>query len=823
VLLKANKGVFIMKYKQIIEKMKLEEKVGLLSGKDIWSTKSVKRLGVPSLLLSDGPHGLRKQRAKGDHLGLNESIPATCFPTAATVANSWDPDLGEAIGKALGEEAVALQVNVLLGPGLNIKRSPLCGRNFEYFSEDPYMSGKMAAGYIRGIQSQGVAACPKHFAANNQELRRMANDSIVDERTLREIYLAGFEIAVKEGKPKAIMTSYNQLNGTYTNEDYHLLQDILREEWGFNGAVITDWGGGNDYVAGVKAGSNLEMPGTGGDSEEQLIQAVKEGSISLDIIDQRVDELLELIFTTTEKKEEVAEGNLQIPIEMVERHHALARKAAEESIVLLKNDDSILPLNNIVKVAIVGDFALKPRYQGAGSSVVNSLRLDNLLEASEKSDIQIAGFAQGYKRNAGEDQVLQEEAIKLAQNSDVVVYCIGLEEAMESEGIDRSHMELHPKQIALLSSLAKVNTNIIVVLSGGSAIVMPWIDQCKAIVHGYLGGQAGAEAMLRVITGEVNPSGKLAETYPVRYQDTPTYYYWHNKERISEYRESLFVGYRYYDTVNSKVRFPFGFGLSYTQFSYSDLKVSDKEVTFYLTNTGDRDGAEIIQLYIGKEDGLVFGPKKELKGFIKVYLKSGESTTVTLSLEDRAFRYFDRNTNRWEKEGGIYHIMVGSSVTDIRLTQEISVYGTVSHSPYEKEKLPSYYRGNIEQVSDQEFEELLGHSMPEGSWHTKELLTMNDTLSQMYYAKSLLARLIYHLLTWMKERSMKKGKPDLNILFIYNMTFRGIAKMMNGAVTMEMAKNILVIVNGHFIKGLGGLVKAYFKYKRVKGSWRESS
>ena len=520
-----------MKNREWIEKMTLEEKAALLSGKGEWQTWNFDRLGIPSIYCSDGPHGIRKQAGAGDHLGLNPSLPATCFPTAATVANSWDPGLGEEIGTALGEEAAAQEVHVVLGPGLNIKRSPLCGRNFEYFSEDPYLSGKMAAGYIRGIQSQGRYACPKHFAVNSQELRRMAMNAVVDERTLREIYLTGFEIAVKEGDAKALMTSYNQVNGTYANENTHLLKDILRDEWGYEGIVITDWGGSNDHIKGVAAGSDLEMPAPGLDSPRQIVKAVQEGKLPEAAVDACVDRMLEAVFTLTggdDGKKARADAFDK------EGHHALARKAAARSAVLLKNRENILPLKPGTHVALVGDFAFEPRYQGAGSSMVNVTKLDKMTELIGEYDLVVTGTARGYKRTGERDQVLEKEAVDLAQNADVVLYCFGLDELSESEGIDRTHMRIPQNQIALLEAVSRVNENVVGILSAGAAVEMPWHHCLKGLLHGYLYGQAGAGAMLDIITGKINPSGKLSETYPVRYEDTPAFPYFPSVERNSE-------------------------------------------------------------------------------------------------------------------------------------------------------------------------------------------------------------------------------------------------------------------------------------------------
>lgn len=789
-----------MKYKELIDRMTLEEKCSLLSGKTNFETKAVERLGVPSIYLSDGPHGLRKQAEGANHLGLGGSIPATCYPTAATVANSWDAALGEELGEHLGAECVAQGVSMLLGPGLNMKRSPLCGRNFEYFSEDPVLAGKMAAAYIRGIQSKGVSACPKHFAVNSQELRRMHSDSILDERTFREIYLAGFEIAVKEGKPLSVMSSYNRINGEYANEDKTLLQDILRDEWGFEGIVVSDWGASNDRVDGLVAGNHLEMPATGGNSDRELTEAVRSGRLAVDVLDQRLDEYLQVLYTTV-----IPHGAKPFD---AEAHHAFARRAAEESIVLLRNEGGLLPLAAGTKVAVIGDFAETPRYQGAGSSMVNPTKLDSALDCLKAGGLSVAGYEPGFLRHGGGDEAKKNAAVDLAKRADVVLLYLGLDELSESEGLDRAHMRMAQNQLDLIDAVCAVNARVAVVLSGGAAIEMPWAEKVSAIVHGYLGGQAGAGAMVNVLTGKVNPSGKLSESYPMTYADVPTVRYFPGEERTAEYREGPFIGYRYYETAGVKVRFPFGFGLSYTTFTYSDLTVTDRAVTFTLTNTGKLAGAEAAQVYVGKAGGKIFRPARELKGFVKVPLQPGETRTVTVPLDDNAFRYYNVRSAKWETEGGTYQIMVGASSTDLRLTGSVDVKGSDAFLPYDAAKLPSYFSGKVTGISDTEFTALLGHPLPPANWDRTLPLERNDTLSQLFYARNILARLAYKVLTHKKNSADKKGQPDLNILFIYNMPFRGIAKMMGGGADMAMVDGILEIVNGHFFRGVAHTISA---------------
>ena len=776
----------------LLKKLTLEEKCALLSGAETFKTRGMPKHGIPQIWLSDGPHGLRKQAGESDHLGLNPSVPATCFPTASAVANSWDAALGEEIGAALGEEAAAQEVSVVLGPGLNMKRNPLCGRSFEYFSEDPYLAGKLAAGYIRGIQSKGVAACPKHFAVNSQETRRMASDSIVDERTLREIYLTGFEIAVKEGHPRSIMSSYNLVNGTYANENKHLLMEILRGEWGFDGAVITDWGGSNDHALGVKNGSTLEMPAPGGDSVRELLAAVESGKITESDIDARLSELLPLVFDTKAALDAA-------PREFdAAAHHALARRAAEESLVLLKNEGSLLPLAAGSKVAVIGDFAKNPRYQGAGSSMVNSTQVDVLLDKLIDSELNVIGYQQGFDRHGKPDVALQKSACELATQADTVILCMGLDEIAESEGLDRSNLRLAQNQVDLLQAVAAVNPKIVVVLYSGSVVETPWLDNCHALLYAALGGQAGAGAVADALTGKVNPCGKLAETWPLAYADVPSAADFATRRKTVEYREGLYIGYRYFTTAEKAVRFPFGYGMSYTTFAYSDMAADEEGVSLTVTNTGSVAGTEIVQLYVAKKNSELFRPAKELKGFARVTLAPGEKQRITITLDDKAFRFWNVKANRWEIEGGEYELLVGASVEDIRLCEKISVHGTATVHPYEDVDLDCYYKGDVLHVSDADFEKLLGHPIPNG----KTKIDRNLTLGELNHARSPLGWLVWLVLTILLDVSYKRGKPDLNILFQYNMPLRALAKMTNGAISMGMVDGIVMELQGFWILGL---------------------
>lgn len=799
VCLQALDAAFLMrreKYMQntelLLKKLTLEEKCAPLSGAETFKTRGMPEHGIPQIWLSDGPHGLRKQAGESDHLGLNPSVPATCFPTASAVANSWDAALGEEIGAALGEEAAAQEVSVVLGPGLNMKRNPLCGRSFEYFSEDPYLAGKLAAGYIRGIQSKGVAACPKHFAVNSQETRRMASDSIVDERTLREIYLTGFEIAVKEGHPRSIMSSYNLVNGTYANENKHLLMEILRGEWGFDGAVITDWGGSNDHALGVKNGSTLEMPAPGGDSVRELLAAVESGEITESDIDARLSELLPLVFDTKAALDAA-------PREFdAAAHHALARRAAAESLVLLKNEGALLPLAAGTKVAVIGDFAKNPRYQGAGSSMVNSTQVDVLLDKLIDSELNVIGYQQGFDRHGKPDAALQRSACELATQADTVILCMGLDEIAESEGLDRSNLRLAQNQVDLLQAVAAVNPKIVVVLYSGSVVETPWLDNCQALLYAALGGQAGAGAVADALAGKVNPCGKLAETWPLAYADIPSAVGFATRRKTVEYREGLYIGYRYFTTAEKAVRFPFGYGMSYTTFAYSDMAADEQGVSLTVTNTGSVAGTEIVQLYVAKKSSELFRPAKELKGFARVTLAPGEKQRITIMLDDKAFRFWNVKANRWEIEGGEYELLVGASVEDIRLCEKISVHGTATVHPYEDRNLDCYYKGDVLSVSDADFEKLLGHPIPNG----KTKIDRNLTLGELNHARSPLGWLVWLVLTILLDVSYKRGKPDLNILFQYNMPLRALAKMTNGAISMGMVDGIVMELQGFWILGL---------------------
>ena len=714
-----------MKYSELIDKMTLEEKASLCVGKDYWHSKDITRVGIPEITMSDGPHGLRVQKAKTDNLGINESEISTCFPTLSTVANSWNKELSYKLGKTLGEEASYEGVDIVLGPAINIKRSPLCGRNFEYFSEDPYLTGIMGAEYVKGLQTNNVGACVKHFAANNQENRRRIIDAVVDERTLREIYLKAFEIIVKESKPWSIMSAYNKLNGIYCTENKELL-NILKNEWNFEGIVITDWGAENDRVKGLIAGNELEMPGGRGEGAKEIIDAVKSGRVNEEYLDEIVDRILQVAFKANKRK--------NIRYYNREEHHNIALEIAEDSIVLLKNDDNILPLRKN-KIVLIGDMAKFPRYQGAGSSTINPYRLENAYDCFIENKVEVT-YTKGYERIETQNDIyLREEAVKLAGKNDIVVIFVGLTENYESEGMDRTTLELPQNQNKLIEEICKENENVVVVLSNGSPVTMPWKQKVKAIITGYLGGESGARAIVNCLLGKVNPSGKLAETYPLKLEDTPCYKNYPGTEVSVEYKESIFVGYRYYDTNNVNVLYPFGYGLSYTKFEYSNLYVEEKNniyISFTIKNIGNIKGKEIAQVYVCQEDSIIFKPEKELKGFEKIELNPGEEKSITIVLSKEDFEYYNVETKKWEIEPGRYKVLVGKSSQDIVLEQEIDLK---SNSKIINKKFPEVYKsGNIQNVTDKEFEQLLGHKIPQRHISLDEI-TEENTLEQLKNTK----------------------------------------------------------------------------------------
>ena len=671
-----------MDIQKLVSQMTLEEKAGLCSGDDFWHTKAVERLGIPRAMVSDGPHGLRKQDDQADHLGINDSIRAVCFPTACATAASFDPELIRRMGEAIGDSCQHEKVSVVLGPAVNIKRSPLCGRNFEYFSEDPYLAARMAVAVIRGIQSRNVGTSIKHFALNSQEHRRMSSSSEADERTIREIYLPAFEAAVKEAKPWTVMCSYNRVNGVYASEDPWLLTEVLRNEWGFDGCVVSDWGAVSDRVAGVAAGLDLEMPSSGGVNDRRIVEAVRAGKLDEKLVDQACGRVLDMVFRFAEK------ARPETPWDM-EAQHAQAAEIAAECMVLLKNEDAILPLNKGDEIAFIGEFARKPRFQGGGSSHINCFRVTGALEAAEGLKVT---YARGYSLETDEaTEEMLAEAAAAAKKARVAVVFAGLPDAYESEGYDRSHMRLPDCQNRLIETVAAANPDTVVVLHNGSPVEMPWIGKVKAVLEAYLGGQAVGEATVRLLFGDVNPSGHLPETFPLKLQDNPSWLFYGGEGDRAEYREGVFVGYRYYDRKEMEVLFPFGHGLSYTSFEYSGLRISadrirDTEsltVTATVRNTGSRAGKAVAQLYVGDPESTLIRPVRELKGFAKVALEPGESREVSFVLDKRAFAAWNQQIRDWHVETGAFTIEVGSSSRDLPLKGTVEVESTV--------ELPRHY------------------------------------------------------------------------------------------------------------------------------------
>ena len=666
-----------MDVKALIAQMTLEEKAGLLSGYDFWHTKPVERLDVPSVMVSDGPHGLRKQDLEADHLGMNTSIEAVCMPAACATAASFDRDLIEKMGQSIGDSCQHEQVSVVLGPAVNIKRSPLCGRNFEYFSEDPYLAGEMSASFINGVQSRNVGTSIKHFAANNQEHRRMSSSSNVDERTLREIYFPAFEISVKKAQPWTVMCSYNRLNGVFASEDPWLLTKVLRDEWGFEGYVVSDWGAVSNRVAGVAAGLDLEMPSSGGVNDRKIIRAVLSGKLDEKYVDLACERILNINYRYLEN------AKPETPWDK-EADHALAAKIAGECMVLLKNEEEILPLCKEDKIAFIGEFAQKPRFQGGGSSHINCFKTTSALEAAEGLNVV---YARGY--SVADDVATEEmiaEAVDAAKNAKVAVIFAGLPDSYESEGYDRTHMAMPACQNKLIDAVVEANPNTVVVLHNGSPVEMPWIGKVKAVLETYLGGQAVGTATVDVLFGDVNPSGHLAETFPIKLSDNPSYLFYGGEKDSVDYREGIFVGYRYYDRKEMQVQFPFGHGLSYTTFAYSNLDLSDREITdedtmtatVTVTNTGSRTGKTVVQLYVRDVQSTVLRPVRELKGFEKVQLQPGESKDVTFTLDKRSFAYWNQDIQDWHVETGEFAIEIGQSSRDILLAGSVKVHSTVA-------------------------------------------------------------------------------------------------------------------------------------------------
>lgn len=793
------------KISDLINKMTLEEKASFCSGKDFWHLEGLESLGIPSIMVTDGPHGLRKQDGSaGDHIGLKASVPATCYPTAVTMASSWDRDLLREMGETLGDECRQEQVSVLLGPGVNIKRNPLCGRNFEYFSEDPYISGELGASFINGVQSKGIGTSLKHYAANNQEFCRMTIDTIVDERTLREIYLRGFETAVKDGQPWTVMNAYNKVNGEYCCEHKSLLTDILKEEWGHEGLVVTDWGATNDRVDSLKAGMELEMPASNGVNDKKIIDAVNNGTLDESVLDKSLKRILTMIFRSEETLKETYTYD-------IDEHHLLAKKSASQSIVLLKNDNKLLPLEKKGKIAFIGDFAENPRYQGTGSSQINPTRIDSALDYAKSTlgnDCEIL-YAQGFSTKKDIiDNSLEKEALKIAETADRTVLFVGLPPTFESEGFDRDHMRLPENQLNLIDRVLETDPDTIIVLSNGSPVEMPFIKNSKAILESYLSGQAGGGAVIDILFGDIVPSGKIAETFPLSLNDIPSNSYFPGTTKQVEYREGLNVGYRYFDTLEKDVLFPFGHGLSYTDFSYSDVKLSASKiksgetvsVSLKVKNIGDFDGKEIVQLYVKDSVSSVYRPEKELKGFKKVELRKGEEKEISFTLDKRSFAFFDRDSAQWQIESGDFKILLGASSRDIRQEETIFVQSDFTPKISESDK---YFKElkDIHNIDNSAFEKLLGRRIPVPApirpFHTNS--TIGD-ISGTFIGKQVKKQVVLNM-------QKMFGGADENILKMVNrmideMPLRSLGIMGGDDFPPHKMEGLLYMLNGKFFKGM---------------------
>jgi beta-glucosidase len=800
-----------LRHPAIVERLPLEAKASLTSGANFWNTKAIEHAGIPSIMLTDGPHGVRRQGGKADNLGLNKSLPATCFPTAAALAQSWDVDLVEHVGRLLGAEARAAGVAVLLGPGLNIVRNPLGGRSFEYFSEDPRLSGDLAAAMVRGIQSTGIAACAKHFAANSQEHLRMAMDEVVDERSLREIYLEGFRRVVEQARPRAIMTSYNLVNGTYANEHPHLLVDILKGEWSFDGVIVTDWGGNHDRVAALAAGNQLEMPSSGGVTDRQVAEAVRTGLLDEALLDRAVDDLVDLAITTSAA---LADAE---PIDRDAQHRA-AVETARRCIVLLQNDPGpdgapVLPLPPAARVAVIGDFAATPRYQGAGSSLVNPTRVDDALSALQDSELEIVGYARGFHRFGRSSRRLAAEALALAARADTVLLFLGLDETSETEGRDREHLRLPANQLALAAALARAHDRVVVVLAGGAPVELPFAEDVATIVHTSLAGQGGGTAVADVLTGRHNPGGRLAVTFPLRYSDVPSARSvsaagtFPGPERTAEHRDGLFVGYRYFTTRDVPVRFCFGHGLSYTAFDYSDLAVDLRAgggtVAFTVRNSGDRRGRETAQVYVAPKALDVPHPRTELAGFTVVELEPGQELRVEVPLDGRAVEYFDTEAGRWRCAGGRYTVEVGASVLDVRLSATVDVASddvtpalSADEAARRRERFGAYGTGDVQRVGGDEFSALLGRPLPPSRWDAQAPIGIDDTVAQLRHA-NLFGRSVLRLLMGVRRLLAATGRRHAagTLTYIVQMPFAKFEGYSAGRVSRPALERFLRWVN----------------------------
>lgn len=792
--------------KEIMGKMTLEDKIRLCSGATFWESEKMEQYGIPSFFMSDGPHGLRTQKGGADHLGINKSEESTCFPAACASSASWDPELLREMGEAIAEEALSYGVDVVLGPGANIKRNPLCGRNFEYFSEDPYLTGQLAKNWIQGVQEKGVGTSLKHFAANNQENDRMMSNSMIDERALREIYLTGFEAAVKEAGPETVMCSYNMINGTFSSDNKRLLTDILRREWGFDGFVMTDWGALNDRIAAFQAGCDLEMPYSNHMFDIGVKQAVEDGKLSIEDVDASVERLIRFALKAEETRKKYAEVKEPETFD-IEGHHALAKKIAGESAVLLKNEGNLLPLDKGAKIALCGAMAETIRYQGAGSSHINPTRLSSLKQSMEALSGEVSYYP-AYKLNGDTDEQALREAIAGAREAEAVVLVVGLPDSLESEGYDRQHMQIPRSHQELIRKAAEVNSNVVVVLMGGSPVEMPWIENAKAVLNLYLGGQAAGEAAAELLYGTVNPSGKLAETYPMRYADCSSSETFGVNPRQVEYAESIYVGYRYYEKAGIPVRFPFGHGLSYTDFTYSGMTADSENgrisfaengqaavrVSCKVKNTGDRAGAEVVQLYVRDLTEGVFKADKELKGFRKIFLEPGEEKEVEMFLDKRSFAHYDVDRLDWEVLTGTYEILLGSSSADIRLTETLEVDGTVERLPYEE--LLSWYVKPEGKPDVKDFEKIYGQEIrayvPEKAGGFTMMNTLND-MGENPVVKQIMDGMKAGIL---QGRDENDPEMVFTLSIVFNTPLIRLVQQGGGATPLELMQAAVACANG---------------------------
>lgn len=798
--------------KEIVSKMTVFEKASMVSGKDVWHLDDISRLGVPSVMVTDGPHGLRKQFDASDNLGINESIKAVCFPTAVGTAASFDKYLLRNIGETLGEECQAENISVLLGPAVNIKRSPLCGRNFEYFSEDPFLSGELAQSYINGVQSKNIGTSIKHFAINNQEKRRMTISAVVDERTQREIYFPAFEIAVKKSQPWTVMCSYNKINGVYSSENPYLLQKILRDEWGFKGYVMTDWGACNNRVKGVQAGLDLEMPSSGRINTNKILNAINNGEMNIEVLETACERILEKTFEYESNKSKSAVFDR-------DADHKKAAEAAKQSMVLLKNEDNILPLSKDKKIAFIGEFAINPRYQGGGSSHVNAHRVVSACNVVR--DNHNVRYAKGFaiKSNTLLTEELQQ-AINLAKSSDVAVIFAGLPESYESEGFDRNHLNLPETQNILIEKIAEVQPNTVVVLHNGSPVLMPWLGKVKAVLESYLAGEGVGEGQVALLFGDANPSAKLAETFPLALSETPCYKNFPGNQLTVEYREGVYVGYRYYDTAQKNVLFPFGHGLSYTTFEYKDIKLSKKKinenveltVSFKIKNTGKMDGAEIAQLYVAPQNSQMFRPVKELKGFEKVFLKAGEEKEVSIQLDSRSFAYYNVDIKDWYCESGKYDILIGASSRDIRLNGTVELKNSKElDPPCNRNRFPSYFNCTISSVSDEEFSALLGFPIPDSTLPGNTRFTLDHSISDAQNTKW--GRRISKAVRFVGKQTSSSTKGlgdsgDMLLNAVLECPIHSTIAMSQDMLSEEMGNAIVDVLNNEqVLPAIGTLVK----------------